>query len=63
MVVVVVVVGGGGGGGSGAMVAQSLWEWPTNVCFNLRPNPGEGVDTLHCLKGQELETGYPRDLG
>jgi hypothetical protein len=44
-------------------VAQNLKDWSTNVCFNLRPNPGEGADTLQCLKNQELETGYPRDLG
>lgn len=34
---------------TGAMVAHNLWEWPTNVCFNLRTLGGlffseEGVD-------------------
>lgn len=35
----------------------------TNVFFNLRPMPWKEVHALHCLDGQELENGQPRDLG
>jgi hypothetical protein len=35
----------------GAMMEQSLWEWPTNVWFNLRSMPQEGSHLQHCLDG------------
>lgn len=37
------------------MVVQNLYEWPTNVGFNLMPTPGEKANAQHFLDNQELE--------
>lgn len=39
---------------AGAMVALNLWEWQTNVWFNLRPILLEGTHAWHVLDVQEL---------
>ena len=42
------------------MMALSLWEWRTNVWFELRPIPWEGIHTRHCLGDWEPESREPR---
>lgn len=39
-----------------AMVAQSLWEKPTNIWFDLKPTPQDGTDRQRCLGNQEAKT-------
>lgn len=46
-----------------AMVTQNLWEWLTNVLFNLRPMTREGSIEQYCLHGQELGRLESSDLG
>ena len=43
--------------GTGAKVVQSIWEWSTNVWFNLGPALQGEVKAGHCLDGQDPETG------
>ena len=38
---------------AGAMVAQSLWEWPTNEWLNFRPTLWKGADAQDCLDNHE----------
>lgn len=48
---------------TGAMVAQSLWEWPTNDWSKMRSMTHKGAYVQHCLSGQEPEAGQLIDLG
>ena len=40
-------------------MAQSLWEWPTNTCFELRPIPWDRTHTQCYLGGTDLCLAQP----
>lgn len=45
-----------------AMIAQSLWECPTNDLSNVRPTSCQRLHGGYCLGDKDLEAGWLRDL-
>lgn len=45
-----------------AMIAQSLWECPTNDWSNVRPTSRQKLRGGYCLDDKGLEAGWLKDL-